>query len=129
MKFLLVLSNKDLQGGWDFTLAEALRKKGGEVVLKKEIEEAESLLSDLDFSVDEIIIGSFGRISDGDWRRVQKAAKERGVGISLLTGEGVRSDFEALQGEGVKVIGKYNFNLKNFLGERFPVGGALKEIQ
>lgn len=129
MKFLLVLSNKEIEQAWDITLAEPLKKSGGEVVLKRRIEEAISFLSDPEFTADEIICGSFGGLSDGEWRRVQKAAKERGMGISLLTGHGVENDFEALREEGVRVIDKFDFNLRDFLGERFPVGGALKEIR
>jgi hypothetical protein len=75
----------------------------------------------------EIITGSFSQGDiQGPWRTVWQAAKDKGMGVTLLTGQialySEETKQELMQG-GVRLLDKVKFNKDQFLAERFPTGG------
>lgn len=124
MKFLFVLRENELV--WGSMLKSDIENVGGEVITETSTEEAIKLLKDPNFKVDEIITGVLGdgNIMKNPWRDVQKAAAERGMGVTLLTGalldSSQRSEFA---NQNVLLLEKGSFKLSQFLSERFPAGG------
>lgn len=121
MKFLFVLRENELH--WRELLETSIQEQGGEVVTVQSIKEAQELLKDKQFKVDEVITGTFGDL-EGPWKYVQKAAAERRMGITLLTGYPMNDhQKEVLNSQNVRILEKQNFDMNQFIAERFPVAG------
>ena len=122
MKFLFVLRENELH--WEQLMEKYIKKEGGEVVTVGSTEEAQGLLKDKHFKVDEIITGSFGSL-EGPWKDVQKAALERSMGVTLLTGYPISdSQREGLEKQNVRILEKMSFDKGKFIAERFPAGSG-----
>ena len=107
---------------------------GGEFEVKNSLQEANTLLADKEYQVDEVISGTFSTGSlYGPWRTVQALAAERDLGFTLLTslGHGISlQQAEELNKQGIGVLDKIDFwpGFNQFLDQRLPVGGQ-KEIK
>ena len=70
-------------------LGEKITERGGEFEVKNSLQEANTLLADKEYQVDEVISGTFSTGSlYGPWRTVQALAAERDLGFTLLTSLG-----------------------------------------
>lgn len=120
MKFLFVLREDELD--WGKKMEMYIKGKVGEVVTVTNTEEAQRLLEDKQFKVDEIITGSFGSL-EGPWKTVQETALKRNMGVTLLTGYRI-NDYqrEVLEKQNVRILEKKTFDKDKFIAERFPTG-------
>lgn len=122
MKFLFVLLENELH--WGEVMEMHIQEQGGEVITVQSTEEAQNLLKDKQFKVDEVITGSFGNL-EGTWKNVQKAAAERHMGVTLLTGYPM-SDYQkgVFESQNVRILEKQTFDMDQFIAERFPTTGG-----
>lgn len=129
--FLLVSPPKELKS-WGNILGETIEKNGGEVVVFDAVDQATNYLDDPNISLEnvrEVITSPFGGVN-GPWRKVQEAAQKRNITTALVTSVSnlvQEEDLENLAKEGVNVIDRTSFDIREYAIERFFQGGSRQE--